>query len=152
MAKEIVKKPNTLHVDLDEVKFDMYGQDIRDENLKQNDWDKIYQEMYKQIERLLKDGKNVVHDTGNFTKHERGLIRNIGDKVGVKTITIFVDTPHNTAKMRLEENRKNNQRFNISDEAFKNASAEMEIPGEDENTLIYNTSIPAQEWINQNLR
>lgn len=152
MAKQMVQDLNLKRIDLDEVKFNLFGKDIIDKNLKQEDWDKVYQKMYQTIEKDIKGGVSLVHDTGNFTKYERGLIRKIAEKAGnTRIVTIFVDTPYETAKQRLLENRNKKHRFNVSDQAFESAVAEMEKPGEDENVLIYDTKIPASEWIKKNL-
>lgn len=152
LAKQMVQDLNLKRIDLDEVKFNLFGRDTIDENLKQEDWDKIYQKMYRTIQKDLENGIGLVHDTGNFTKYERGLIRKIAEKVGgVKIVTIFVDTSYEIAKQRLIDNREKKHRFNVSDESFESAVVEMEKPGEDENFLIYDAKIPASEWIKENL-
>jgi GNAT superfamily N-acetyltransferase len=107
--------------------------------------------MYKRIENTLKTGKSVVHDTGNFTKYERGLVKAIADKLSLCTVTIFVDIPEGIARERLEQNRHSNQRFNVSDEGFNAAVAEMEPPGEYENTIRYTSQMAINEWIAQNI-
>jgi predicted kinase len=84
LANELVKRLSFTRIDLDEVKFDLFGKDITDEEIDQSGWDKIYQEMYKKIEEALQNGKTVIHDTGNFTKYERSLISDIAKKVGVE--------------------------------------------------------------------
>lgn len=79
LAKELAKRTGFTRIDLDEVKFGMFGKDITDFELQQKDWDVIYQEMYRQIKVALSSGQTVILDTGNFTKHERGLVRQIAD-------------------------------------------------------------------------
>jgi predicted kinase len=98
LTKTLAKQKGYTRIDLDEVKFDLYGKDITDQELKQKDWDAVYQEMYKQIGAALKAGNTVIHDTGNFTKYERGLVRQIADRLGVETATVFIDTPKAVAK------------------------------------------------------
>lgn len=147
LAKELAKRKGYTRIDLDEVKFDLYGKDVADQELQKEDWDAVYQGMYKRIGEALQSGKTVVHDTGNFTKHERGLVRAIADRLGLETVTIFVDTPEEVAKERLIANRTTSQRFNITDKEFKEAVAEMEVPGADENTIVYTANTPADAWI-----
>jgi predicted kinase len=74
LAKELADKLGAIRIDLDEVKFDLFGKGIHDSEIDQSGWDKIYQEMYKKIETALKERQTVIHDTGNFTKYERNLI------------------------------------------------------------------------------
>jgi len=75
LAKKIVKKLRFVRIDLDEVKFDIFGPSVTDAEIDQSGWDKIYQEMYRRIRESLTAGKTVVHDTGNFTKSERGVVK-----------------------------------------------------------------------------
>lgn len=151
LAKAISSKKGFQRVDLDEVKFEMYGNDVNDEDLQQNDWDLIYQKMYQIIEDFLKQGKTVVHDTGNFTKYERKLVSQIADKLGIETLTIFVDTPKSTAYERLIQNRRTKSRFDVTSDDFENTVAEMEPPLEDENVLVFKANDDVDLWINEHL-
>lgn len=74
--------------------------------------------MYFLIESELSNGHNVVHDTGNFTAAERSLVSGIATKLNLDFITVYVDTPVNTAFERLQQNRQSPTRFNIADDQF----------------------------------
>jgi predicted kinase len=150
LAKELEKTLGYKRIDLDEVKFSFFGNEIRDANINQEGWDKIYQEMYKQIEESLKNGETVIHDTGNFTKHERELVKEIADKLGIEAITVFLDIPKEVAKDRLLQNRKANQRFDVSDEDFDSTVAEMEKPQENEKHIVYKPNTQIDVWITSN--
>lgn len=149
LSKELANQKGFLRIDLDEVKFDLYGKDIADQDLGQKDWNHIYQEMYKRIERALRAGKTVIHDTGNYTKHERGLVRQIADKLGIETATVFVDTPKDVARQRLIANRTAKQRFDVTDHEFEEALAEMEVPDAAERTIVYKTDRAVGDWITE---
>ncbi len=151
LAKAISDKLGCERVDLDKIKFDLYGKDIKDGDLQQKDWDAIYQKMYLVIEGFLKQGKSVVHDTGNFTKHERELVRLIANKLGVRTKTIFVDTPKSTAYERLLKNRKTGARFDVTDKDFESTVTEMELPTKDENFTIFRIDDEISSWIDKHL-
>jgi len=150
LAQELVSRLEFERVDLDEVKFELFGTDIQDVQIRQEGWDRVYQEMYRQIEAHLKDGKTVISDTGNFTKHERDLVRAIGKKQGVAVITVFVDTPIEIAQNRLLENRKTKLRFDVADEDFASTVAEMEPPTESERHLLYKHTDLIEQWLAQN--
>jgi predicted kinase len=151
LANKIAEKLGFIKIDLDEVKFELYGREITDGKISPAGWDKIYQEMYGRIHHNLDDGNTVIHDTGNFTRYERGLVKDIADKLEVETIIIFVDTPKEEAYKRLLENRQINTRFNVSDEDFKDTVEEMEPPLEDEKHLILHQNDQIDEWIAKNL-
>lgn len=147
LAKIIVNKLGYELVDLDGVKFEIYGDNVKDDELEKKDWDLIYQSVYQRIENLLGQGKTVVYDTGNFTKYERGLVRQIAEKLRIKTQTILVDTPKNTAYERLLKNRKTKMRFDVSDKDFGSAVNEMEPPTEDEKVLVFRLNDDVDTWV-----
>jgi len=147
LAKKLVKVFGYTHIDLDDVKLNMFGKHTKDSDIHQDGWDRIYQEMYKRIETNLSNGRTVIHDTGNFTRHERSLVRKIADKLGIEAITVFVNTPKEIALERLLQNRKNHNRFDVTTEDFESTIDELEVPDDHEKHLIYKTDIPIDLWI-----
>lgn len=150
VSKKIAREFNYQIVDLDEVKFEIFGKDVKDENIDQNGWDKIYQEMYQGIEDLLKKGETVIHDTGNFTKYERGLVKKIADNLNLNAITVFIDTPYEIAKQRLIENKTKKTRFDVSNESFESTIREMEPPDETEKHVTFKHGTDLDLWIKEN--
>lgn len=149
LAKKLEKDLGFVRVDLDEVTFELMGSEVKDGDIDQAGWDKIYQEMYRRIEELLKEGKGVVHDTGNFTVYERGLISDIAKKVGAGLVTVFLDVPVEVARERMQKNRETGERSDVTDKAFDEAVAEMEKPLEQENPLVYNNENKYQDLLEQ---
>jgi len=140
-----------IRIDLDDVKFSLFGNDILDEKIDKQGWDKVYQKMYKQIEDNLKNDKTVINDTGNFTKHERDLVKEIADKLGLETIEVFIDTPTEIARQRLLENKKIKKRFDVSENDFNSTVSEFEPP-EDNNVITYKHPQPIEDWIIENFQ
>lgn len=152
IAKQIADQLGYKRIDLDDVKFELFGQDVKDSEINQESWDKVYQEMYRRIEVYLSKGETVLHDTGNFTKHERDLVKKIADKLGIDTVTVFINTSEATAKERLLQNRQSNNRFDVSDEDFESTVDEMEPPTEAEKHIVYSSGEPLDQWIDKHFR
>lgn len=150
LAKKLVSKLGFVRVDLDEIKFVLFGKGVTDEQIDQSGWDEVYQQMYSQIEKLLRQGKTVICDTGNFTKYERGLFKKIADKLGIKAKTVFIDIPKKIAKQRFLENKLVKNRFDISERSFEEAVAEMEPPTQEENVIVYDGKTDINKWIRFN--
>ena len=72
LGKAIADRFGCVEVDVDETKFSLYGQNTRDEDLKREDWVRIYAETDRLIENLLDSCKTVVDASRNFSKSERG--------------------------------------------------------------------------------
>ena len=149
LAKELAKTKYWERIDLDDVKFELFGNDIKDEELIQDQWDQVYQEMYKKIQTSLEDGQTVIHDTGNFTKHERQLVRDIAEKLDIPSATIWVQTPEEVAFERLRANKESKERFDVSEKSFREAVAEMETPTVEENVIVFDGVSLATDWIAQ---
>lgn len=152
LAQRAVELLGYAWIDLDEIKFTLFGQAIQDQAIDQPGWDNIYQEMFRQIEKHLKANQTVIHDTGNFTKNERNKVRLIATKLGIDSLTIFVDTSVDVAKRRLLENRKSKARFNVSNADFDQTVAKMEPPTNSEPHLVYKPEYPMDKWILENLK
>lgn len=147
IAKKISDKFGFSRIDLDDVKFGLFGNDVKDENLSQKDWDKVYATMYEKIGSELRNGKTVIQDTGNFTAKERLLVKNIAKDIKLETIEVYINTPVEVARKRLVKNRETKDRFNIRDEDFESTIAEMETPKE---AIIYNYPESVDDWIDKN--
>jgi predicted kinase len=147
LTKRIAEQKSYTRIDLDEEKFKLYGDSIQDAELQQKDWGVIYQATYKEVEAVLKVGQTVIYDTGNFTKYERDLVRHIADNLNIETLTVFVDTPEDIARQRLIANRQTNTRFNVTDQEFEEAVAEMEPPDKNEPYFSYSYDEPDDVWL-----
>lgn len=151
LAKRMVEKFGFTRIDLDEVKFDLFGSSITDSEIAKSGWDRVYQEMYKEIGDSLKQGRTVINDTGNFSRNERNMVKKIADDLGVESITIFVDIPEKEAHGRLLENRINKVRFDVSDADFSSTVAEMEKPEVREKYIIYKWTDDFDLWVDLNI-
>ena len=140
-----------VRVDLDDIKFNLFGNQVKDSDLVQKDWDLVYQRMYKEIQDQLSRGVTVVHDTGNFTKHERSSVRDIAKRLGLRSMTIWVNTPESVVRARLLANRQSGERFDVSDEDFASTVTELEPPDSSEDFLTYDTTTTPEVWIARNL-
>jgi len=68
LTKELASRLGYTRIDLDEVKEELFGQDVADAEIDASGWDTVYAKMYGQIARALRNGQTVIHDTGNFTR------------------------------------------------------------------------------------
>ncbi len=151
LAKRLAEFVGGIRIDLDEIKFEIYGAKIVDANLKQSDWDIIYQEMYKRIREWLLLGKVVVHDTGNFTRYERGLVSKIAEGQKIEYVTIYMEIPKEVAYDRLKINRLKRTRFDVSDKDFESTVTEMEMPDPEENAIYFRHDEDIDKWLKRNI-
>ena len=151
LGKTIAQQFGYAQVDVDDVKFRLYGPDIKDEDLSHADWVRVYAETDKLIECYLKTGKTVIDASRNFSKRERQLARHIAAKVGTEIVTIFVDTPEAIARQRLLENRKKQARRDVTDKDFEEILQVIEPPTADENPFVFRYGDQIESWISKNI-
>ncbi|MBO0796290.1 MAG: ATP-binding protein [Ktedonobacteraceae bacterium] len=151
LGKRIAQRSGYAEVDVDEVKVQLYGADIRDEDLRSEDWVRIYAETDRLIERYLKAGETVIDASRNFSKEERQVARQIAARLNVEVVTIFVDTPEAVARQRLLENRKQPSRREVTDKDFEAVLRAMEPPTADENPIVFRFGDSVERWIAQNV-
>ena len=151
LAREIGERFGYEEVDVDQMKYSLYGLDARDESLTREEWDRIYEETDKQIVLLLKTGKNVMDASRNFSREERSRIRTTLNRLGFETITIYVNTPETIARQRWQENRKNPTRRDVTDSDFEDILRAMEPPTSEENPIILHYAEDIERWIAKNV-
>jgi predicted kinase len=151
LADAISQRFGYAQVDVDDMKFQLYGPEAKDEELSRADWERIYDETDKLIEHYLQSGKSVVDASRNFRKRERQKARQIATNLKAEVVTIFVNTPESIARQRLLENRKRQSRLDVTDKDFATILEVFEPPAADENPLVFCYSDQIESWIAKNI-
>ena len=151
LGKKIAQQFGYAEVDVDDMKIQLYGPDIQDEDLCHDDWVRIYAETDSLIERYLQAGRTVIDASRNFRKEERQVARQIATKLDAQVVTIFVETPEAIARQRLLENRKKPLRREVTDKDFEEILHVIEPPTADENPLVFHYGDDVERWIAQNI-
>ena len=150
LGEAIAKQFGFAHVDVDDMKFHLYGPDTQDEQLSHADWVRIYDETDKLLASYLQSGQTVIDASRNFRKRERQVARRIAAQSQAEVVTIFVDTPELIARQRLHENRKKPSRLDVTDKDFETILHVWEAPTADETSLIFRHGDHLDTWIEQN--
>lgn len=150
LAKVLVEKFGFVRVDLDQINSERGLGDLNNDSISDSEWKKTYDESYRRVDQALADGKTVINDTANFTRQQRDKLREIADKHGVLTKVIYLAIPDLVARKRWLENRMTKKRYDVRDEDFAEVADNFQTPTEDENVIIYDQSVPMDEWIKIN--
>jgi predicted kinase len=151
LAKQVVSQLGYTRIDLDETKFSLFGNDVKDATINKAGWNQVYEAMYEQIANALQAGQSVINDAGNFTLPERNEVRAIGEKLGIEVVTVFIDTPADIAWQRMQSNRQHPSRFDVTDADFESAVEEMAQPSDTEKHLVYDGRTEPKRWIADSL-
>lgn len=93
----------------------------------------------------------VLDDTGCF-RWLRDRYRELARRHGCDTVVVFVDTPVEVIRARIDENTRASNRSTIIEEVFARHVAEFEPPEPDERVVRFTPSDDIDVWITANLR
>jgi predicted kinase len=147
LSNYISKKLGIPRVNLDEVKFEMGFEGVSDNDVTHDQWKKIFDETDKRVIEYLKNGNSVLHETSWTKKWKRDRARKLASDLGLKSVVIYVNNPEAISRERWIKNREEQKRFDLPEDVFEEAVKEFELPTEDENLLIYDQSVPIEDWI-----
>ncbi len=115
--------------------------------LSSEEWTKTYQEAYRRIGVLLKQGLSVVDDSANFTKEQRKHLHTLAASYHAQSRVIYVSTPAGVACQRWQANRQSMWRTDVRDSDFAHVLENFEPPTADEYWLRYDGSLSAENWV-----
>ncbi len=136
-------------VDVDKTKFNLYGIDIKDEDLDNQQWSKIYNITDNQIENYLMRDIPVIDASRNFRKSERDHAREIAIEHKADIVVIYVDTPESIVRQRWADNQKKQTRRNVSNNDFEEIISIFEPPATEENPLIFHCGDDIESWFTE---
>jgi predicted kinase len=143
LAREIVLSTGSaVHFCIDEF-FEAHP-DLLDEEER---WDVVFQHGRELSCRALAEGKHVLFDATNYLRKERTKLKDMAEKCGGDCAVIYVDTPMQVARQRLEYNRKTKSRRDVTEEAWEEVTGDFQVPTADENTIVYRPSDDSEQWI-----
>lgn len=98
---------------------------------------RLYDNLNRQTDKLLSEGRSVVFDTSFNHRHDRDLLREIALKHGAETVVIWLTTPVEVARQRAvhAEVVRNGYDFSMTPEQFERIASHLETPGKDEKVI-----------------
>jgi predicted kinase len=150
LGRELAQRLGFVHVNLDQIKSEKgYGK-TPDDNVPDEAWKEIFQELDLQVLHALHEGKNVVNETAWVTREWRDKARQAAKAFGYETSVIYLNIPTEVAKARQEQNKKTGERYATPDFEFDDYVNQFEKPSFDEDVIFYDQTTPLEEWIAEN--
>ena len=135
------------HINIDKIKFDKGYSDIGDDDVPDLAWNAIFSEADRLIVKHLGKGKNVANEYAWVTREWRDRARKVAGDIGFSTKVIYIKLPKKVVWDRWVENDKTKVRFHWPKDEFERYIREFEEPNPDEDVIIYDQTIPVEEWI-----
>jgi len=138
IASTISKLTGAVHLSSDKTRFELFDTPAFTEE----EHKKLYQTLDQETQSLLAEGKSVIYDANLNRYQHRAEKYAICDRLGVKAILVWVQTPRSLAKERATHESR--AHFAPRDETlatmFDRVAGVIEPPREFENPIIIDGS------------
>ena len=136
LAKKIAEHTGAVLVSQDA----MFFEKEKELNLNLDDddqWRMLLDMCKERMLENLKQGRSVVFDNVNLRVSNRDELRELAKQANAETKIIFLDTPIEIQKERQLKNKETGERHDVKQEYLDDAIRELEVPGVEENTLVF---------------
>ncbi len=133
-------------VSIDDIKFSHGFTWREDENMTAEEWQKIFDESYKNTADALKVGKSVFYDSANQSRESRDELRKVAKDAGADAKVIFMNIPESVVRERWLKNHESKERFHLPERFFNAAFSNYEPPTADENVMPFNENDSVSTW------
>lgn len=152
LAKELENRLGFARINIDDLKFAKGYTEVGDDDVPDEVWDQIFKETDGLIVKYLTEGRNLANEYAWITREWRDKARKVAKDHGFDTKVILIDIPVEEIKMRWQKNKETKERFHWPEQEFQGYLKDFERPGLDEDVLIYDQTIPIEDWIKENLK
>lgn len=151
LAKELLKLGNFTHINIDQLKWDRGYTEVGDDEVPDKVWEEIFTEADSLLAKYLKQGLNVANEYAWITSDWRDRARKVSSQVDSETKIIYIKLPIEVIMDRWNSNATTNSRFQWPKKEMDDILRDFEEPTTDENIIIYDQSLPVDQWITQNI-
>ena len=151
LARALSERFPLEHIEIDQVHEQRgvvpgQGRRVADE-----DWRAAFQRSFRRLHAVLAAGGSVVWDTASYRRAQRERIRGVAARYGATAHLIYLATPEAEARRRLERNRETGERRDVPDDNFFEVALDFEVPGPDEDPILYHPQTPIGQWLDETI-
>lgn len=151
LARALAERFELAHIEIDQVHVERGVLAHERGHLDDRDWLTAFQISYRRLIRLLDQGRSVVWDATSYYRAQRDRVRRVAGEHGARVALIYLDTPEEMARARIERNRVVRSRWDIPDDAFTSLSLALEPPTADEDPIRFAPEDDLDDWMNRQI-
>jgi predicted kinase len=146
LAYEISRFAGATYIGLDDINRER-GLPHGGEGLPVEEWERTHRLAVQRVERLMREGAPIIVDDTSNHRFLRERFRGLAEANGYPLVLVFVDTPLGVIRRRMDANAACQQRAAIRDHVFDEHVRTFELPGPDENAVVFTPGQPVGKWL-----
>jgi predicted kinase len=155
MSKGLAEHHNARIIGRDTVYFslkEMLALDETPEEVDEELWEHLWPIAIQGTKNQLMLGNSVVFDDNCLYKKQRDELRLLAERLGMKSVLIYLNLPTEVLRKRKEENKLNPTRHDVPSAWLDDDNKIFERPVGDEQPLVYTGDSEMDEWIKVNIK
>jgi predicted kinase len=150
LAHEISRFACATYIGLDDINGER-GLPHGGEGLPVEEWERTHALAVERIERLMREEATIVVDDTSNHRFLRERFRRLAEANGYALVLVFVDTPLDVIRRRMDANAACRHRAASCDEVFDEHVRTFEPPGADENAIVFTPGEAVGNWLEARL-
>ena len=151
LAAAIARKHQYLLVSLDEINQER-GIGFGGDGIAVEEWERTHKIAAGKLEEYMRTGRSIILDDTNCFRWLRDRVRSVAAGNGYRTVIIYLDIPLQTLQERMLKNKTTHERRGIKEPIFTELASRFEVPGSDEEVLVFAPGDTVEDWISSHLQ
>src|SRR5260221_2131371 len=110
-------------------------------------WKFIREAGLREVAKALSEGISVVYDDNNPRFEHREEVRKIAERLGIKNLVIYLNTPLEIIKSRETANRNTGERHEVEPLNFQKVANDLEVPTSKENFIEFTAETDLNDFL-----
>jgi predicted kinase len=145
LARAIAERTGCEYISLDEINKER-GLGFGGDGIPVEAWEETHSIALSRLRHLLPDADVILDDTCCY-RWIRDRYRALAGEFGLPTRVVHLDIPAEIVSLRRRDNLEKRARGDVRDDIFDKVAESFEIPGDDESVIVFDGSVPLQEWL-----
>jgi predicted kinase len=150
LAREITEFAGATYIGLDDINRER-GLPHGGEGIPVEEWERTHGLAVERVEHLMRERATIVVDDTSNHRFLRERFRRLAGANGYALALVFVDTPLDVIRRRMDANAEDGHRAAIRDDVFDEHIRTFERPGPDENAILFTPGQPVANWLEATL-
>lgn len=146
LARAIVEFTGAAYVGLDDINSER-GVASGGEGLPVEEWERTHRLGVERVEGIMRERGAILFDDTSNLRFLRDRFRKVAKQHGYELVLVYVDTPLDEIRRRMQENARLKRRAPVLAHVFDEHVRTFEPPAEDEGAVVFTADQRVDQWL-----